>query len=131
MLVLPRKRRLAIALFALALLALAVCAVPSLSQPAAVGYARLLRRHAAPPPTAVADCAVAALALHAGSPDAPIPDAAFEALSGRCRQAARQAVRQATPGLREGDDCEFGAVGVGHPGDKAKYYLSWRSPSGV
>lgn len=127
MLVLPRKRRLAIALFALALLALAAWAVPSLSQPAAAGYARLLRRHAAPPPTAVADCAVAALALHAGSPDAAIPDVAFEALSGRCRQAARQA----TPGLREGDDCELGAVGVGHSGDKEKYYLSWRSPSGV
>ena len=127
MLVLPRKRRLAIALFALALLALAVCAVPSLSQPAAKGYARLLRRHPAPPPTAVADCAVAALALHAGSPDAPIPDAAFEALSGRCRQAARQA----KPGLREGDDCELGAVGAGYAGDKEKYYLSWRSPSGV
>ena len=131
MLVLPRKRRLAIALFALALLALAVWAVPSLSQPAAAGYARLLRRHAAPPPTAVADCAVAALALHAGSPDAPIPEAAFEALSGRCRQAARQAAHQVTPGLREGDDCELGAVGVGHAGDKEKYYLSWRSPSGV
>ncbi len=127
MLVLPRKRRLAIALFALALLALAVCAVPSLSQPAAMGYARLLRRHPAPPPTAVADCAVAALALHAGSPDAPIPDAAFEALSGRCRQAARQA----KPDLREGDDCELGAVGAGHPGDKEKYCLFWRSPSGV
>ena len=127
MLVMPRKRRLAIALFALALLTLAVCAVPSLSQPAAKGYARLLRRHAAPPPTAVADCAVAALALHAGGPDAPIPDAAFEALAGRCRQAARQT----TPGLREGDDCELGAVGVGHSGDKEKYYLSWRSPSGV
>ncbi|EKO40080.1 MAG: hypothetical protein B193_1189 [Solidesulfovibrio magneticus str. Maddingley MBC34] len=127
MLVLPRKRRLAIALFALALLALAVCAVPSLSQPAAGGYARLLRRHVAPPPTAVADCAVAALALHAGSPDAPIPDSAFEALSGRCRQAARQA----KPGPRDGDDCELGAVGAGHSGDKEKYYLSWRSPSGV
>jgi hypothetical protein len=127
MLVLPRNRRLALALCALALLALAVCAVPTLSQPAAAGYARLLRRHAAPPPTAVADCGVAALALHAGSPDAPIPDAAFEALSGRCRQAARQA----TPGQRQGDDCELGAVGVGHSGDKEKYYLSWRSPSGV
>ncbi|QAZ69295.1 hypothetical protein [Solidesulfovibrio carbinolicus] len=131
MLVLPRKRRLAIALFALALLALAVYAVPSLSQPAATGYARLLRRHAAPPPTAVADCAVASLALHAGSPDAAIPDAAFEALSGRCRQAARPSARQATPGPREADDCELGAVGVGHSGDKEKYYLSWRSPSGV
>ena len=63
MLVLPRKRRLAIALFALALLALAVWAVPSLSQPVGAGYARLLRRHAAPPPTAVADCAVASLAM--------------------------------------------------------------------
>ena len=30
-------------------LALAVCAVPTLSQPAAAGYARLLRRHATPP----------------------------------------------------------------------------------
>ena len=33
-----------------------------------------------------------------------------------------------TPENRSGAS---GAVGAGHSGDKEKYYLSWRSPSGV
>lgn len=125
----PRKRRYRGAAVALLLLVLAMCAAPTLSQSSAAGYCRLLRRHAAPQPTAVADCSVALLGLRAATPGAPIPDAAFAALAGRCRKAA-DAVRgvAATSGDEGG---ELGATGVGCPVDKEKYCLFWRSPSGV
>ena len=58
--------------------------------------------------SAVADCSVAALALHAGSPDAPIAEPVFEALAGRCRQAARQT----TPRLRQGDASQAERCGL-------------------
>jgi zona occludens toxin (predicted ATPase) len=104
----PYKRSLAVAIFALMTLVLAAWAVPSLSQPATRGYSRLLGRHSAPPPSAVTDCRMAAIVLRAACPEAAIPDAAFEALLGQCRQAARNTSRIQPVGYDEG--CEIGVV---------------------